>query len=61
MKKEEFIENYCKKSNISKEEVLKTQVILPCNCNYEYCDGWAVVTNNKMSIKAHNDLYNKEK
>lgn len=39
MSKEEFIEYYCKNSNITKEELLKTQVILPCNCNYEDCKG----------------------
>jgi len=30
--------------------------ILPCNC--EDCEGFAMVSNNKMSIKAHNKLYN---
>ena len=56
MSKEEFIEYYCKNSNITKEELLKTQVILPCSCNYENCKGWAVVSNNPLSIKAHLEL-----
>lgn len=57
MRKDDFIKLYCKKSNITKDTLLKTQVVLPCKCNINVCKGWAVVSNNKLSIKAHNDLY----
>lgn len=57
MTKEDFIKLYCEKSGITEEELLKTQVVLPCNCNDEICKGWAVVSNNELSIKAHYDLY----
>ena len=57
MTKEDFIKLYCEKSKIKTEDLLKTQVILPCNCNDDICKGWAVVNNNEISIQAHNDLY----
>lgn len=57
MTKENFIKLYCEKSDITEEELLKTQVVLPCNCNDETCKGWAVVSNNELSIKAHCELY----
>ena len=58
MTKEDFIKQYCKNCNITEEELLKTQVVLPCNCMEQGCEGWAVVSNNELSIKAHNELYN---
>ena len=57
MTKEEFIEYYCKRSDITEEELLKTQVVLKCNCGNLICKGWAVVSNNPDSIKAHKELY----
>ena len=57
MSKEEFLKQYCEKSKIKEEVLLKSQVVLPCNCNYGNCKGWALVSNNKISIKAHNELY----
>jgi len=44
MTKEEFISNYCKRSKISWEELSKTQVILPCDCGDDYCQGWQMVS-----------------
>lgn len=56
---DEFIKEYCKKSNITLSELNNTDVVLPCSCGDESCKGWAVVSNNKLSIKSHNSLYNK--
>ena len=57
MTKEEFIKSYCDKSDMTKEELLESQVVLPCKCDYEGCNGWAVVSNSELSIKAHLELY----
>jgi hypothetical protein len=56
MTKQQFIKNYCERSGITEQEFLETQVALPCNCDYEDCEKWAAVSNNKLSIKAHNEL-----
>ena len=57
MNKEEFIKQYCERSNISYDELEKTNVVLPCSCNEALCKGWAVVSDNPLSIKTHNRLY----
>ena len=57
MNKEDFIKHYCKESGIKQEELLKTQIVLPCNCGDTTCEGWAMVSNNKLSIKSHKKLY----
>lgn len=57
MSKEEFTKYYCENSNISKEDLLKSQVVLKCKCGDESCKGWAVVSNNQYAIKAHNKFY----
>lgn len=57
MTKEEFIEGYAKRSNRTVDEILKVEIALPCSCDYEECNGWAMVSNNPESIKIHNELY----
>lgn len=57
MTKEDFIKLYCEKSKITEQELLESQVVLPCNCGDEICKGWAVVGNNELNIKAHKELY----
>ncbi|MED3562348.1 hypothetical protein [Bacillus xiapuensis] len=57
MTKEEFEEKYCKESGITKQEYDKYEVTLPCNCDYEGCEGWAAVTNTQYHIRAHMELY----
>jgi len=57
MDKTTFIKQYCKNSNIEESKLLESHVVLPCNCNNKGCKSWALVSNNKLSIKAHNDLY----
>lgn len=61
--KEEFIQEYLDRSaknGIERDIIMNTQVVLPCECNYFHCSGWTMVSNNELSIKAHNDLYNPE-
>jgi hypothetical protein len=57
MTKNEFIKLYCKESKITEKELLKNQVVLPCKCDQEGCNGWAVVCNEKILINAHLFLY----
>jgi len=59
MSKEEFIKGYCERSEISREEYDKNFLALKCNCEDTKCNGWATVSNDSLSIKAHNDLYSK--
>lgn len=51
--KEQFEQDYCESSNITKEEYDKYFVTLPCNCDFEGCKGWACVSNHPLVIKAH--------
>ncbi len=58
MTKQEFIDQYIR--NMIEEDIkdfLKTHMALHCACGEENCNGWAMVTNNTISIKAHLDLY----
>lgn len=54
MTKETFEQGYCERSDISIEFYNDHFVTLPCNCEEEGCDGWACISNNPLSIKAHN-------
>lgn len=44
MTKEEFIAGYCDRSKIPWERLSKDMVALPCYCDEEICDGWAMVS-----------------
>ena len=57
MTRDEFIDSYCKKSKVSWDKLSKTQVVLPCECKEELCQGWAMVSNNQYLINRHVDLY----
>jgi hypothetical protein len=57
MNKDKFVKEYCKRSDISEETLYKFSVVLPCNCGEHACKGWAVVSNNDLSIKSHKELY----
>jgi len=59
MDKEAFEKEYCENSDMTLEEYRESFVTLPCKCDYEYCQGWACVSNTPLAIKAHNELYNK--
>jgi hypothetical protein len=55
--KEQFINNYCSKSRMTREQFDKNLVALPCKCDSEDCKGWAAVFNDEMSVKIHFELY----
>lgn len=59
MTKEEFENHYCNNDPIELAKYHKTQITLECNCGQEMCCGWAAVSNNPKSIKAHKELYNR--
>ena len=62
MIKDEFIKNYCNSSKASKESFIDSKIVcLPCECDYSKCEGWAMVSNNELSIKTHKDLYTPNK
>lgn len=60
MNKEEFISEYCEKSDMRKVDFDSLLVALPCACGIPDCKGWAAVSNNNLSITAHNELYGPE-
>ena len=60
MTKDEFIDQY-KVTSIPKDEFLKTQVVLECDCGETNCKGWAMVSNTPLAIKSHMELYYPEK
>ena len=55
--KQEFIGNYLDNSELLLEEFNKRRVVLPCNCDYAECQGWASVPNDPDLIKSHKELY----
>ncbi len=44
--KELFIEQYCGKSNISREYYHSQFLALPCNCEEDGCHGWVTISDN---------------
>ncbi len=55
--REDFKKDYCKKLGITPRYFDKRFVILHCSCEDDTCSGWAVVANDKESIKRHKKLY----
>lgn len=53
MTKDEFIEGYCRRSEITREAFDRDFVALPCNCEQDGCNGWAAIDNDEDSIKHH--------
>lgn len=49
MTKEEFIEDYCLKSNITKELFNENFIVKPCDCGEEICEGYKAV-NKKITV-----------
>jgi hypothetical protein len=58
--KEEFITGYCRRSGISREKFDQRLVALPCQCDGDDCDGWAVVEQDLESQAVHRELYGPE-
>lgn len=52
-----FEEEYCRRSELTKEEYDKDYITLPCHCGAEGCEGWACVCKGRLTIKAHAALY----
>lgn len=50
----EFVKMYCENSGITEREFYENQVPMPDQTSPS---GWAAVSNNPLSIKAHVDLY----
>jgi hypothetical protein len=57
MTKEEFIQDYCNRSDLSWEWLSKYKIALPCACGEDECDGWAMVSIDPITIKDHIGLY----
>ena len=57
MTKDEFIQEDCQRSGIEWEQLSKRQEVRPCNCGDELCQGWAMVSKDPMTLKAHKALY----
>lgn len=58
MTAEEFEREYAERSGIPIEELRETEVVLPCACGEpRLCRGWAVVSKDPASIKAHMRFY----
>jgi hypothetical protein len=55
--KETFIDGYCSRSGITREELFERSVVLPCACGDEQCKGWAVIENAPHSIDWHMRCY----
>lgn len=52
----QFVKMYCETSGISEREFYESQVPMP---DITSPHGWAAVSNNPLSIKAHVDLYSR--
>ena len=57
MTEDEFIAAYCKRSGVIWEEIRAFEVVLPCACGDASCCGWAMVSNNPLSVQTHMQLY----
>lgn len=57
MTKDEFIDAYCQRSMVPRERLMARRVALPCGCGDESCDGWAMVSNDPLSVETHMRLY----
>jgi hypothetical protein len=43
-------------SDREKEEFMSTQVVIPCDCDYEGCKGWQVIDKNLYEFEIDNNL-----
>jgi hypothetical protein len=41
--REEFIEAYCRRSDVQWEWLSQYRDAVPCTCGEQYCEGWAMV------------------
>jgi len=57
MTKEEFIEGYCRRSNITWDVLKDHLVALPCRCGDSSCDGWSMVNKDPFCVRVYQELY----
>lgn len=57
MTREEFVQGYCERSQLSLQSFRQRFVALACACEASNCPGWAVVQNEQQAIDRHNELY----
>jgi hypothetical protein len=53
MTKEEFLKQYQTESNLSDEQMidlLKSNTVSACDCDYEECQGWKIESDKKRLI-----------
>lgn len=43
MTKDDFISGYIKRSEVTREFFNENYIAIPCDCDYENCNGWAAV------------------
>ena len=56
MTQSEFIEFYCKNSNITEDKINQLgQIAVPCNCGETDCKGWSMI--HKSALLTHAELY----
>lgn len=57
MTKDEFIAMYCGNSGMEWDRLNKYRVALPCHCDYDECNGWAMIPRNLEAIEDHMKFY----
>lgn len=57
LSKYKFIKDYCERSNMTIDKFNERLVALKCNCEDSRCCGWAAISNDPLTIKAHNDCF----
>lgn len=57
MTRDDFLKQYTARSGWSEDSLLKHFEPLECQCGDKTCEGWAMVSKDPWSVKAHNELY----
>lgn len=57
--KEQFVKEYAGRSGLTEEEFFAeyNEIAMPCDCDYEECQGWRMVPNDPLRLKIYHDLY----
>jgi hypothetical protein len=53
MRKDEFENDYCKRSGWTVEKFRQRYVTLPCNCAEDHCEGWAKISLDEDALLHH--------
>jgi len=57
IKKQTFERKYIRNSGITLRQYREWKLTVPCNCDYEGCQGWGAIPNDPDLIDTHNRLY----